>query len=213
MRPLSPRQLVASLFCVAAGLATFTDGSRAAAAEDSAVQDSLSFEARGDLPAALRAASSVADANPKRYFARLRVAYLELLQNNFAAAAKDYARAAELLPQSLEALLGRQQALIALGRYADAEPLGREILARDADNYLGSSRLAWTLFNLKRYPESAKIYARLLVLYPSDLEMATGLGYALLRSGRKSDAAEAFRSVLTASPAHPRAREGLAACR
>jgi len=103
--------------------------------------------------------------------------------------------------------------LFALGRYSEAEAAGRKALAHDADNYLAASRLAWTLFSLKRYADAAKMYARVLTLYPSDLEMMTGLGYSELRAGRKREASDAFRAVLGILPNHARAREGLAACR
>jgi tetratricopeptide (TPR) repeat protein len=174
---------------------------------------SFGHEAKGELQAALSASQQAADANPKLYFARLRVAYLELALKNYAAAERDYARAAELAPRSIEALLGRQQALIALGRYEDAEGAGRAVLARDPDNYLASSRLAWTFFSLKRFGEAAKLYTGVLSLYPGDLEMMLGLGYSQLRAGKKRDAAETFRVVLGINKNHPRAREGLAACR
>lgn len=177
------------------------------------LSESLAREAAGNLPLALKASQEAAERNPKQYFARLRVAYLELALKNYAAAARDYARAAELAPRSIEPLLGQQQALIALGRYADAEPVGREVLARDPQNYLGGSRLAWTLFNLKRYGDAAKLYTNILALYPGDLEMAVGLGYSQLRAGRKREAADTFRAVLASVPSHARAKEGLAACR
>ncbi|HEV8548055.1 MAG TPA: tetratricopeptide repeat protein [Polyangiaceae bacterium] len=147
------------------------------------------------------------------YFKLLYRAYGELLAKDYAAAAADYGRAAKLLPRSIEALLGEQQALLALGRFADAEPVARAILERDADNYLATSRLAWTLFNLKRYKEAADVYTSVLELYPGDLEMMVGLGYSELRAGRKPAAAVAFRTALAISPKHPRARTGLAQCR
>jgi len=190
------------------------DASSAVAPETTeSLAASFALEMKGELVAALRAAQHVADANSSRYFPRLRVAYLELRLKRYSAAVVDYGRAAELAPRSIEALLGKQQALVALGRFAEAEVVGRSILASDADNYLASSRLAWTLFNLGRYDEATKVYASVLALYPGDLEMATGLGYAQLRGGRKRDAGETFRAVLAISPANVRAREGLAACR
>jgi tetratricopeptide (TPR) repeat protein len=214
-RLTSTRRLHGVLSFVAClGLGSSSQGEAAAVKEPAPpAGDSFSLEAKGDLEAALTAAERVMQNNPKGYFPRLRVAYLELVLKDYAAAAKDYRVAGELAPRSVEALLGEQQALIALESYVAAEPVGREILARDADNYLASSRLAWTLFNLRRYGEAAKLYARVLTLYPGDLEMMLGLGYSLLRSGRKPQAAEAFRTVLAISPANQRAREALAACR
>jgi tetratricopeptide (TPR) repeat protein len=211
---LAKSVLAGAAFVCCLALGPALHGATAAAAEPAEPpSDSFALEAKGDLEGALRASTRAAEANPKRYFFRLRVAYLELLLKDYAAAAKDYRRAAELAPRSIEPLLGEQQALIALGSFVPAEPIGREILARDADNYLATTRLAWTLFNLKRFGEAAKLYARVLTLYPGDLEMMLGLGFSLLKSGRKPQAAEVFRAVLSISPEHLRAREGLAACR
>lgn len=207
-----PLRALAPLIVFAAGLASAGQSARQSRASDP-LGDSFAFEARGLLKDALRASRDAAEQNPAEYFPRLRSAYLELQQKQFVAAADDYARAAALAPRSVEARLGRQQALVELGKYGDAEAAGREVLARDADNYLGSSRLAWTLYSLKRYSEAAKLYARVLTLYPGDLEMMTGLGYSELKAGRKGEAADAFRAVLAIVTNHPRARQGLALCR
>jgi len=214
MRHLSLRSLTLTSVLAVASLALGSDRASAAdALASDPLADSFTLEAKGDLSGALKASRAAAERSPERYFPRIRAAFLELGLKSYAAAADDYARAATLAPRSIEALLGRQQALVALARYAEAEAVGREALARDADNYLAASRLAWTLFSLKRYAEAAKIYARVLTLYPSDLEMMTGLGYSELRAGRKREAGDAFRAVLAILPSHPRAREGLAACR
>jgi len=212
---LTKQSLALGAFLACSTLGSHCDLVAHAAADDDgeALARSFALEAHGDLTGALAASERAARAHPELYFDVVRVAYLELRLEKYAAAAQDYARAAKLAPRSLEALLGRQQALLALERYTDAEPVGRAVLASDADNYLGSSRLAFTLFNLKRYDEAAALYARLLVLYPSDLEMMTGLGYSELRAGRKREARETFRALLAISPEHPRARAGLAACR
>ena len=201
-----------TLQALLAALAVALGSDRAGAAGDP-LEDSFALEAKGDLTGAWRASREAAEQNPTRYFARIRVAFLELGLKNYAAAADDYARAATLAPRSLEALLGSQQALLALGRYAEAASVGQKALARDADNYLAASRLAWSLFSLERYADAAKVYARVLTLYPSDFEMMTGLGYSELRAGRKREASDAFRAVLSILPSHARAREGLAACR
>jgi tetratricopeptide (TPR) repeat protein len=184
-----------------------------AAGPTDALSVSFQLEAAGNLAGALRSSREAADKDPKHYFARLRVAFLELSLKDYEAAERDYARAAGLAPEAVEPLLGRQQALLALARYKDAEAVGRAVIARDPNSYLGNSRLAWALFNLKRYDAAAKFYAAVLALYPGDLEMLTGLGYAQLRGGRKREAAESFRGVLSIVKNHPRARQGLAACR
>jgi tetratricopeptide (TPR) repeat protein len=177
------------------------------------LSESHALEARGDLSGALIAARKYAEARPEQYFPRLRVAYLELSLKNYPTAAREYAHAATLAPKSIEALLGQQQALVLLGRFGDAEAVGRELLKRDPQNYLASSRQAWALFNLKRFDAAAKLYLAVLNLYPGDVEMGLGLGYSQLRAGHKREAADTFRSVLRMVPEQPRGLSGLAACR
>jgi tetratricopeptide (TPR) repeat protein len=213
MRRLPLSSLVPPVVLAAAGLASGADRANHRAPNRDLLGDSFALESRGLVAEALQASREAAEQSPSRYFPRLRSAYLELRLKHFSAAAEDYSRAAALAPRAIEPLLGRQQALVELGKFGEAEAVGRAVLARDADNYLGASRLAWTLFSLKRYEEAAKLYGRLLTLYPGDLEMMTGLGYAELRAGRKREAAEAFRSVLAIVSGHARAREGLSLCR
>ncbi|HET9958548.1 MAG TPA: tetratricopeptide repeat protein [Polyangiaceae bacterium] len=203
----------ASLWIGCSAAVAMTSGLAFAADSEDTLLVSYQLEAKGDLAGALRASHKLADKNPKQYFARLRAAYLALAAKNFVQAARDYEIAAALAPKAIEPLLGQQQALMALGKYGEAEPIGRAAVERDPLNYLANSRLAWTLFSLKKYAEAARVYSRVLALYPGDIEMAVGLGYAELRSGQKQRAQETFRAVLGMAPKHVRATQGLAEAR
>jgi Flp pilus assembly protein TadD len=48
-----------------------------------------------------------------------------------------------------------------------------------------------------------------LALYPADLEMRSGLGWALLRQGKHRDAEAELRRVLAVSPGYASARSAL----
>ncbi len=178
-----------------------------------ALAESYSLEAARNFAGAARSMRTVADAAPKAYFPRVRLAYLQLLAADYAGAADNYSRAAMLAPHAIEPLLGRQQALIAMERWDQAEKVGREILTRDPRSYLGSSRLAWTLYKRGDFAGAGEMYSRVLELYPADVEMRSGLGYALLGAGKKGAAAAAFREVLEMVPDHAGASAGLAAAR
>lgn len=207
--PLIPGFFVCALVCL-----SYFVANRASADENTdALAQSFALQARGDLRGALVASEQAAEARPSQYFARLRVAFLQLSMKDYPAAAREYARAAALASKATEPLLGQQQALLAINKYAEAEPVGRAILKRDPLNYLGKSRLAWTLYNLKRHGEAARLYREVLELYPGDVEMMLGLGYAELGRGKKRLAAETFRHVLAAVPKDARATAGLAAAR
>jgi tetratricopeptide (TPR) repeat protein len=178
-----------------------------------ALRKSYAEEKAGNCKgAALTIASELAGKEP-RYFLLARLGYLEACAKNFSRAAVVYAQAAALDSKGVEALLGEQQALIALGRYREAEPVGLEIVRRDSNNYFGNSRLAWTLYNLGHYARSVASYQKLVGLYPGDIEMQLGLGWALFKGGRKREAAEKFAEVLAMSPDHTGARQGLSLSR
>ncbi|MFO0763153.1 MAG: tetratricopeptide repeat protein, partial [Byssovorax sp.] len=72
-------------------------------------------------------------------------------------------------------------------------------------------RLAFSVYSLGRYAESAMLYRRLLDAYPSDVEVRAGLGWALLKSGKAADAAKEFREVLEIAPKNALSLDGLKA--
>jgi tetratricopeptide (TPR) repeat protein len=175
----------------------------------SALAKSYELEAKLDFKSAVETLRPLVNASAKDYFLRLRLAYLEACAKQYLEAAKDYAQAARLEPRSIEALLGQQQAALALGDYPGTEYLAKEIARRDANNYLANSRLAWALFSQKRYAKARDVYAKLVALYPADTEMLLGLGYAQSRMGATTQAEASFRAVLSIVPADKRARTGL----
>jgi tetratricopeptide (TPR) repeat protein len=83
------------------------------------------------------------------------------------------------------------------------------ILQLDPKSYLARSRRAWALYQLSRYPEAVVEYATVVHLYPGDIEMRLGLGYALAGSKRPVEAVIEFREVLKRMPANTRARVAL----
>ncbi len=81
-------------------------------------------------------------------------------------------------------------------------------LAIDPHNYLALSRKAYAQYMLGRYAEAATTYRAVPDLYPSDVEMRSGLGWSLLKAGR-GDAAAEFRQVLDLAPEYATAKTGL----
>jgi Flp pilus assembly protein TadD len=98
---------------------------------------------------------------------------------------------------------------MALRRWSEAVSTARRALAIDDDNYLATSRLAFSLYNLGRFQDAEPHYRRLVTLYPSDVEMKAGLAWSLLKQGKKSQAASLFEEVLQVAPAHASSLDGL----
>ena len=178
-----------------------------------ALTASYQLQAIADYGGAIQLMRPLVDASPKAYFLRLRLAYLFLQKGEYQNSADSYRAAAQLEPAAVEPLLGQQQALMALERYDDAEKVGRELLQRDPRNYLGLSRQAWIQFKRESYAASADLYQQVLALYPGDVEMLSGLGYAQVWLGKKSTAEATFRKVLANVPGHLSATTGLTYCK
>ena len=90
--------------------------------------------------------------------------------------------------------------LVAAGRFADAEPLLREQLARDPGSIRVRSNLATTLQELGRAQEAAELFASLLTdesLAAADL---FNLGVTLFRSSRFEQAGRAFELLTERQP-------------
>jgi Flp pilus assembly protein TadD len=85
------------------------------------------------------------------------------------------------------------------------------VLALDAGNAVARARLAHAPYSVGNYPDAATAYRKLVTEYPSNLDHKTGLGWALLRMGRRAEARQLFEAVLAVSPDNPNARQGLAA--
>jgi tetratricopeptide (TPR) repeat protein len=166
----------------------------------------------GDTSGAIAAAKRAVQADPKAYFPRVRLAWLSLATDP-AASADAYHQAALLEPNAVEPLLGEQQCLIALERWEQAEKIGREVVRRDPQSYLGLSRLAWTLYKHGDAKGAAGLYAKVVALYPGDVDMRVGLGASLLAQGQRVDAAAAYNAALAMYPGHAIALQGIAACK
>jgi tetratricopeptide (TPR) repeat protein len=176
-----------------------------------ALATSYQLQSDNDISGAVKAMKKAVEANPSSYFSRVRLAYLSALANDQAGAIEHYRAAAKLAPAAIEPLLGEQLALVTLGKWDDAETVGKQILAVDPQSYLARSRLAWTRYKKGDFRGSAEMYAAVLVQYPGDVDMRLGLGWSLLGLGRKDDAVAAFREVLSMVPKHAGATAGIAA--
>jgi tetratricopeptide (TPR) repeat protein len=173
-------------------------------------QQSYALEAARDFGGAVARVKDVQSKAGKSYFAVVRVGWLSYLGGDFAASEAAYREAIGLAPKSVEAKLGLTLPLLASKKWRDLEKACRDVLSADAQNMVARARLASALYSLGNYPDSATLYRKLVDEYPADLDHKTGLGWALVRMGRRQDGKQLFAQVLAVSPDNPNAKQGMA---
>ncbi len=201
------------LVMVALGVGLGAMAGEAGAGDSSAdlFQKSYDSEAVGKVQDALGALDQLPPERREGYVALLRRGWLLYKLGRNQEAIEAYGKAISISPRSVEARVGALAPQMAMRRWADAEAGARELLKLDPGNYLAGLRLAFSVYSLGRYPESAAIYRKLLDSYPSDVEVRAGLGWACLKSGKAADAAREFREVLEIAPKNTLALDGLKA--
>jgi tetratricopeptide (TPR) repeat protein len=171
---------------------------------------SYRLEASRDPRGALAKMREIRTLAGASYFVAVRTAWLQYLVGDFGGAAASYREAQGRAPKAIEPRLGLTLPLLAQHRWRDLERACREVLALDPHNATARARLAHALYSVGNYPDAAGVYRKLVAEYPSVLDHQTGLGWALLRMGRRAEAQRHFTAVLAVSPDNANARAGMA---
>lgn len=174
------------------------------------LQESYELEAVGKTQDALSALERI-EPSARGYVVHLRRGWLLYVLGRHGEALAPYEQAIAAAPKAVEPRLGIMLPLMAERRWLDTTAHAQKVLERDPGNYLASSRLAFSLYNLGRFGDALPHYLRLVEAYPSDVEMRNGVGWTLLKLGRGKESAQAFREVLLIAPKNASALEGLQA--
>jgi hypothetical protein len=174
-------------------------------------QQSYDSEGAGRYAEALAAIERLPEALRSSYLAEYRRGYLLHRMGRHLEASEVYASAASRAPGAVEPRLARMLPLMAERRYADAGELAREVLRVDPLNYYATLRLAFIHYCLGEYAAAVAGYRKLSRVYPGDIEVKSGLGWALLRSGQALEAELHFREIIDVAPRHALAIDGLLA--
>lgn len=201
------------VFAFALSLALAAPSGPLSAADDAAtlMLRSYDMEAASKNAESLAALDQLPASNQATFIVQLRRGWLLYLLGRYDESVIAYQKATGYELASIEARLGASRSLLALRRWSDAEKECREVLARDATNYFGSSRLAFALYSQGRFADALGHYKKMVELYPSDVEMRNGVGWTQLKLGDAASAAKSFRAVIEISPRNASAQEGLKA--
>jgi tetratricopeptide (TPR) repeat protein len=173
-------------------------------------RDSYSLEANRDYSGSLAKMREIKAKSGASYFVALRTAWVSYLAGDYTGAEAAYREAIPAAPKAVEARLGLTLPLLAAKKWRDLERACRDVIALDPHNALARARLAHALYSVGNYPDSATEYRKLVEEYPGDLDHQTGLGWALVKMGRKAEGKQVFAAVLAVSPDNTNARQGMA---
>lgn len=173
---------------------------------------------RGEVAAALRSIRAAGDLEPERAHHREalgRVARSVAAQTGDAGLAAEAVaaleRALDLLPDDPTLLLDRAEALLASGRLAEAQVAFDELLNRRYPRsyraHLGAGTVAASLEDLAMAEQR---WREAVALSRTDPAPLLNLGLLYERTGRRSEAVEAYEAALARDPANSAARTALA---
>ena len=174
-------------------------------------RQSYVLEAKGDYQGALGRMREIAKSAGSSYFVSLRTGWLSYLAGDYESAEARYREAIAAKPAALEAKIGLTLVLYVAKRWKALETACKQVLSEDAKHATVRARLASSYYATGNYPDAAALYRKLVDAFPAELDYQTGLGWALLRMGKREEAQKLFRGVLAVSPDNPNALEGMAA--
>lgn len=147
--------------------------------------------------------------NSENYPTQLRLAWLYYSSKRYDESVASYKKAAELMPASIEALLGIVNPLAVQKKWNEVEQVYLSILKIDPKNSQTNFRLGQIYYNRKEYAKADKYFSTSLNLYPFDYDSMLMCGWNSYFLGKYSEARELFNRVLLYSPSDASAKEGL----
>jgi tetratricopeptide (TPR) repeat protein len=140
----------------------------------------------------------------------IRLGWLHYLAGNHASSVWYYERAQLGAPLAIEPRVALLLPLLAQQRYAEVEQHARAVLATAPDHYLASLRLAIAYRMQGKYPLALALNARMLELYPSEINFLMEQAWTQTALGDPDEARRLYRQVLLLTPDHVLALRGLA---
>ena len=143
------------------------------------------------------------------YPIQIRLGWLTYSAKRYNESVIAYKKAAELMPASVEALLGAVNPLVAQNKWEEVEQTYLAILKNDPKNSSTNFRLGQIYYNRKEYSKAEKYFSTALNLYPFDYDSILMSGWNYYFLGKYSEAKELFNRVLLYSPKDTSALEGI----
>ena len=129
------------------------------------------------------------------YPIQIRLGWLTYSAKRYNESVIAYKKAAELMPASVEALLGAVNPLVAQNKWEEVEQTYLAILKNDPKNSSINFRLGQIYYNRKEYSKAEKYFSTALNLYPFDYDSMLMSGWNYYFLGKYSEAKELFNRV------------------
>ncbi len=143
------------------------------------------------------------------YPTQLRLAWLQYSAKKYEESVESYKKAADIMPASIEPLLGMVNPLSALKKWTNLEQVYLDILRIDSKNSAVNYKLGLIYYNRKEYSKASNYFSTSLNLYPFDYDSMLMSAWSYYFLGKYSEAKELFNRVLLYSPTDVSAKEGL----
>lgn len=171
--------------------------------------ESYRLEALTQYEAAARSIEGLIKNNPRNEFAILRHGWLNYLRGAHNDAIRDYQKALDLNPNSLEARLGLMLPLVAQQRWREVASHANKVLAVAPWNYYAHVRLMISEEGERKWDTLAKHAQKVSRRYPSDATVLVYLARANNWLKNDSEARRAYEKVLERVPGHIEATQYL----
>jgi len=143
------------------------------------------------------------------YFVNIRLGWLYYLDKQYTVSIQYYNIAIALKPYAIEAKFGCVKPLSALGNWDKVKEQYFRILKVDHQNTVANYWLGVIYYNRKDYINAAKLFEKVVNLYPLDYDSVIMLAWTKLNLGSFADAKVLFNHSLNIRPNDSSALSGL----
>ena len=139
----------------------------------------------------------------------MRLAYLYLLNQNYANATSHYTAAQKAKQSALSPLIGLMKISNIREHFQQSEKYGYKIVQVDHYNYYANLYLSYALRKSDKLKAAQAINLKMLGLYPEDISFLVEYGIVSYETKKYTDALSAFYYIQTLSPTNVTAKEML----
>lgn len=171
-----------------------------------AFSTSYALETAGDYTTGISTLKKVYDESS--YETNVRLGWLNYMAGLFSESTTYYARAAALMPYSIEARLGYVLPASAMGNWDQVSNKYLEILKIDPANYTANYRLGLIYYGRKEYASAIKYFEKIANMYPFDYDANHMYAWSNYQLGKLREAKVLFNKTLLIRPGDSSAMEG-----